>query len=203
MLEGVKDLIVNVNGKTIAFGDSYGGTVKVDLKNYQGALTNISGSNKTQASYAEKAKPQITATLNSIPADLLAQMIGAPKLDGGLYTNNVENLPDVGLVFNALRFHTDKDRAFVFPRCNCTFTTVSLSTDTDSKKSMATVQLEFNALDSDKINASGGFMDVPSDDLSQVYTLLGWDKPAADGGDFNTTSSTSSSKSGVLQPKVN
>lgn len=203
MLEGVKDLIVNVNGKTIAFGDSYGGTVKVDLKNYQGALTNISGSNKTQASYAEKAKPQITATLNSVPADLLASMIGAPKLDGGLYTNNVETLPDVGVVFSALRFHTDKDRVFVFPRCNATFTTVSLSTDTDSKKSMATVQLEFNALDSDKINASGGFMDVPSDDLSQVYTLLGWEKPASDGGDFNTTTSKSDAHSGTLTPKGN
>lgn len=203
MLEGVKDLIVNVGGKTIAFGDSYGGTVKVDLKNYQGALTNISGSNKTQASYAEKAKPQITATLNSVPADLLAAMIGAPKLDGGLYTNNVEQLPDVGVVFNALRFHTDKDRAFVFPRCNATFTTVSLSTDTDSKKSMATVQVEFNALDSEKINASGGFMDVPSDDLSQVYTLLGWDKPASDGGDFNTPSSTAGGKSGTVTPKAN
>lgn len=203
MLEGVKDLIVNVNGKTIPFGDSYGGTVKVDLKNYQGALTNISGSNKIQASYAEKAKPQITATLTSIEADLLAQMIGAPKLDGGLYTNNVEKLPDVGVVFSALRFHTDKDRAFVFPRCNATFTTISLSTNTDSKKSMATVQIEFNALDSEKINASGGFMDVPSDDLSSVFTLLGWDKPAADGGDFNATSSTSDAHSGTLTPKGN
>ncbi len=201
MLEGTKDAVFNVNGKTFAAGANFGGTVKVDIKNYQGALTNISGSNKTQASYLETAKPQISVTLNSVPDDILAQLTGATKTDGGLYTNNIEKLPHVGLVASALRFGTDKDRAFVFPNCAGTVQNFSLSTDTDSKKTMATIQIDFNALWSDKINASGGYMDVPSDDLSSVYTMLGWNKPDNTVGDFNADSA-SKKGSAPVSPEV-
>lgn len=192
MLEGTKDAILNVNGKTIRLGgDMCDGTVKVDVKNLQGSLVNVSGSNKTQASYQEKAKPTISITVNSMDAETIAEITGAPSKDG-LFTNNVEVIPNVGVLAQAHRFGTDKDRVYVFPRCSGTYTTVSLATDTDSKRTMATVQLDFNALDSDLINASAGFMDVKSDDLSQVYKILGWSEPASDQGDFNSAMTTTS-----------
>lgn len=191
MLEGTKDAILNVNGKTIRLGDGFGGTVKVDIKNLQGSLVNISGSNKTQASYQEKAKPTISITVNSMDAETIASITGAPSKDG-LFTNNVEVIPNVGVLAQVHRFGTDKDRVYVFPKCAGTYTTVSLATDTDSKRTMATVQLDFNALDSDVINASGGFMDVKSDDLSQVYKILGWSEPESNQGDFNSATTTTS-----------
>lgn len=191
MLEGTKDAILNVNGKTIRLGDGFGGTVKVDIKNLQGNIVNISGSNKTKASYPEKAKPTISITVNSMDAETIAEITGAPSKDG-LFTNNVEVIPNVGVLAQVHRFGTDKDRVYVFPKCSGTYTTVSLATDTDSKRTMATVQLDFNALDSDVINASGGFMDVKNDDLSSVYKILGWSEPASDQGDFNSATTTTS-----------
>lgn len=192
MLEGTKDAILNVNGKTIRLGSGYGGTVKVDIKNLQGSLVNVSGSNKTQASYQEKAKPTISITVNSMDAETIAAITGAPATKDGLFTNNVEVIPSVGILAQVHRFGTDKDRVYMFPECAGTYTTVGLSTDTDSKKTMATVQLDFNALDSDVINASAGFMDVKSDDLSSVYKILGWSEPASDQGDFNSATNTAS-----------
>lgn len=77
------------------------------------------------------------------------------------------------------------------PSANATMTKLSLKTNTD-KKNLATVAIDFSAIQDEKLGGLSGFKVVPTGDVSSVLTLLGWDEPKQDdeGGNESVGTST-------------
>lgn len=193
---GIKTAYVYVNGKTIELDHSYLGVAKADIKGLQGNLTNVSGSNVIQYSYSEPAKPTIALTVNQAGLKLIADLTGLKQgSDGGFYTPG-DSLPSVGVAIVAPELGIDKNLIYAFPNCRATYTQVSLSTNTDSKKNVVYDQINFNANNSSKINALYGIAEVQDGGEADVLTGLGWTTPTQNNGDFNDSTDTS-----VVKPK--
>lgn len=185
---GIKTAYVNVGGQTIELDHSYLGVAKADIKGLQGNLTNISGSNEIQYSYAEPAKPTVAITVNQAGMQLIADLVGMQKQgSGSLYTPG-EKLPKVGVVVVAPLLGVDKDMVYAFPTCRASFSSVSLSTNTDSKKTIVYDQITFNANQDSTINALYAMGEVAADSAASVLTDLGWSAPTQNAGEFKEDS---------------
>lgn len=191
---GIKTAYVYVGGKTIELDHSYLGVAKADIKGLQGNLTNVSGSNTTQYSYAEPAKPTVALTINQAGMKLIAALTGLKQSsDGGFYTLG-DSLPSVGVAVVAPELGVDKNLVYAFPNCRATYTQVSLSTNTE-KKNVVYDQINFNANNSTKINALYGIAEVADGGEADVLTGLGWSAPQQGQGDFKDASTDGSSTS--------
>lgn len=185
MLVGTKSAILYVNGKTHILGHSYLGTATADIKNLQGNNTAINGSNEVQDYYQEPAKPSITLKPNSIPQSLLDEMTGAQSGEAGWSTPG-DRLPKVGLAVVSPRYGVNKDKVFVFPNCRVSYQSVSLSTNTDSKKNMVAPQLTFNVAYDEQLGGMYTTTEVEKDGAMAAITAnkaLAWPE-GKDDGDF-------------------
>lgn len=192
---GIKTAYVYVNGKTIELDHSYLGVAKADIKGLQGNLTNVSGSNTIQYSYSEPAKPTVALTINQAGMKLIADLTGLKQSSsGGFYTPG-DSLPSVGVAVVAPELGVDKNLVYAFPNCRATYTQVSLSTNTDSKKNVVYDQINFNANNSPKINALYGIAEVTDGGEADVLTGLGWSAPQQGQGDFKDATTDGSSTS--------
>ena len=198
---GIKTAYIKVNGKTIELDHSYLGVAKADFKGLSGNLTNISGSNQIQYSYVEPNKPTLALTVNQAGSTLISDLTGATKLgENGLFTPG-EKLPAVGVAVVAPELGLNKDRVIIFDKARATVSTVSLSTNTDSKKQVVFDQITFNANYSYalKDTYTQGYIDP--DTAESVLQQLGWPTVAKGSGDFKDDDGASVATSAVVQPK--
>lgn len=198
---GIKTAYIKVNGKTIELDHSYLGVAKADFKGLSGNLTNISGSNQIQYSYVEPNKPTLALTVNQAGSQLISDLTGATKLgENGLFTPG-EKLPAVGVAVVAPELGLNKDRVIIFDKARATVSTVSLSTNTDSKKQVVFDQITFNANYSDalKDTYTQGYIDA--DTAESVLQQLGWPTVAKGSGDFKDDADGSVASSAGVQPK--
>lgn len=198
---GIKTAYIKVNGKTIELDHSYLGVAKADFKGLSGNLTNISGSNRIQYSYVEPNKPTLALTVNQAGSTLIANITGATKLgENGLFTPG-DKLPAVGVAVVAPELGLNKDRVIIFDKARATVSTVSLSTNTDSKKQVVFDQITFNANYSDalKDTYTQGYIDT--DTAESVLQQLGWPTVAKGSGDFKDDADGSVATSSGVQPK--
>ena len=197
MAVGIKTAYVKVADKVIELDHSYLGVAKADIKGLSGNLTNINGSNQIQYTYAEPEKPTISLTINRAGSELIAKLTGQQKVGkGSLYTNG-NKLPLVGLAIVSPEIGGDSDHMWVFPRCRASVQSISLSTNTDSKKNVVYDQITFNANSvpefGGKCSASGT---IAVDSAVTELTALGWAEPSQNTGDFKDDSSTGPVASG-------
>lgn len=198
---GIKTAYIKVNGKTIELDHSYLGVAKADFKGLSGNLTNISGSNRIQYSYVEPNKPTLALTVNQAGSQLIADITGATKLgENGLFTPG-KKLPAVGVAVVAPELGLNKDRVIIFDKARATVSTVSLSTNTDSKKQVVFDQITFNANYSDalKDTYTQGYIDT--DTAESVLQQLGWPTVSKGSGDFKDDADGSVAASAGVQPK--
>ena len=198
---GIKTAYIKVNGKTIELDHSFLGVAKADFKGLSGNLTNISGSNRIQYSYVEPNKPTLALTVNQAGSQLIANITGATKLgENGLFTPG-DKLPAVGVAVVAPELGLNKDRVIIFDKARATVSTVSLSTNTDSKKQVVFDQITFNANYSDalKDTYTQGYID--SDTAESVLQQLGWPTVSKGSGDFKDDADGSVAASAGVQPK--
>lgn len=190
---GIKTAYVHVNGKTIELDHSYLGVQKADIKGLQGNLTNVSGSNQIQYTYSEPAKPTVALTVNQAGMELIADLTGMKKNEnGGLYTPG-ERLPKVGLVVVAPELGIDKNLVYAFPTCRAAYSTVSLSTNTDSKKTITYDQITFNANQDQQLGALYALGEINDGEEESALTGLGWDAPVKGNGNFKDAEDTTTS----------
>ena len=182
---GVDSAIINVNGTTHILDHSFLGTAKADIKNLEGNNTALNGSNEVQLYYKEPSHPQVTITVNDMPADLLAQLVGADAMQegGGLYAEGQSSVSPVsGLCVVSPKLDEEKDMVYVFPKCHVTYQTVSLSTNTESKRNVVPVQLTFSAAYDPTTKTSAIWGEVDHGKAADTVTkTLSWSEPASDG----------------------
>lgn len=191
-LEGFKKLLIHTPSGTYEIGRGDNGAVSVDWKDIDGALNDVWGSDIKQATYKGSAKTTATVTVNGMSLDLLGEVAGWKKSSDGVYVpQNDAKLPVSGFIAVTHIFNTDKDLASFMPSANATMTKLSLKTNTD-KKNLATVAIDFSAIQDEKLGGLSGFKVVPAGDVSSVLTLLGWDEPKQDdeGGNESVGTST-------------
>lgn len=192
MLEGLKKVIFHTQSGTHEAGRGVNGAVDVEFKDIDGALNDIWGSDQKMATYKASAKTTATVTINGISLPLLGELVGWKKTSDGVYVpQNDTKLPTVGFLAVTHLFNTNMDRCVFIPSANATYTKLSLKTNSD-KKNLATVAIDFSAIQDDKLGGLSGFKDVPSGDISSVLTFLGWDEPKDDieaGADTGTVGS--------------
>lgn len=194
---GIKTAFVRAGGKTIELDHSYLGVQKADIKGLQGQLTNISGSNMIQYSYSEPAKPTVALTVNQAGMQLIADLTGMKKSsDGGLYTPG-DKLPKVGVVIVAPELGVNKNLVYAFPTCRASYSTVSLSTNTDSKKTIVYDQITFNANHDDHIGALYAIGEVTDGEEQSALTAVGWDTPVKNNGAFKDDDASASTAGGL------
>lgn len=198
---GIKTAYIKVNGKTIELDHSYLGVAKADFKGLSGNLTNISGSNRIQYSYVEPNKPTLALTVNQAGSQLIADLTGATKLgENGLFTPG-EKLPAVGVAVVAPELGLNKDRVIIFDKARATVSTVSLSTNTDSKKQVVFDQITFNANYSEQLKDTYTQGYIDSDTAESVLQQLGWPTVSKGSGDFKDDADGSVAGSAGVQPK--
>lgn len=181
---GIKTVYLHYLGKTIELDHSYLGVQKADIKGLQGALTNISGNNVVQYSYQEPAKPTAQITVNQAGMQLIADLTGMKKSTvSGLFTQS-GRLPRVGVVVVSEGLAVDKDVVYAFPTCRAAFTTVSLSTNTDSKKNIVYDQITFNANYDEKIKGLYAGGEIEKDTAEDVLKGFGWEDVQSNTGEF-------------------
>ena len=179
-LEGLKKVVFHTPSGTYEVGRGDNGATDVEFKDLDGALNDVWGSDIKQATYKGSAKTSATVTVNGVSLPLLGEIVGWKKTSDNVYVpQNDAKLPVVGLLAITHLFNTNMDRCVFIPSANATYTKLSLKTNTD-KKNLATVSIDFSAIQDDKLGGLSGFKDVPSGDASSVYTLLGWDEPKQD-----------------------
>lgn len=194
MAVGIKTAYVKVGDQVIELDHSYLGVAKADIKGLSGNLTNINGSNMIQYTYAEPEKPTISLTVNRAGSALIAKLTGKKKVgnSNNLYTNG-DKLPLVGLAIVAPEIGGDSDHVWVFPRCRASVQSVSLSTNTDSKKNVVYDQIVFNANSvpefGGKCSAEGT---VAVDGAVDELKALSWAEPTTGTGDFKDDASSAS-----------
>lgn len=197
MAVGIKTAYVKIGDQVIELDHSYLGVAKADVKGLSGNLTNISGSNEIQYTYAEPEKPTISLTINRAGSALIAKLTGQQKVGkGSLYVNG-NKLPLVGLAIVSPEIGEDSDHMWVFPRCRASVQSISLSTNTDSKKNVVYDQITFNANSAPelggKCSASGT---ITVDGAVEELKALGWAEATQNTGDFKDDSSTGPVASG-------
>lgn len=198
---GIKTAYIKVNGKTIELDHSYLGVAKADFKGLSGNLTNISGSNQIQYSYVEPNKPTLALTVNQAGSTLIADITGATKLgENGLFTPG-DKLPSVGVAVVAPELGLNKDRVIIFDKARATVSTVSLSTNTDSKKQVVFDQITFNANYSEQLKDTYTQGYIDPDTAESILQQLGWPTVSKGSGDFKDDDATSVSTSAGVQPK--
>ncbi|WP_242362042.1 phage tail protein [Limosilactobacillus antri] len=191
MLEGVSDAILMSykSGKVYRFGDKSLGTNKIELKGLRANPTAINGSNKIQAHYENTLKPTGTIILNAVPFEVLADLTSwdADGSDGFYKPSKTYN--KVGLVAVFPKWGVAKERVYAFKRGVLTLQNVSGTTDSDSKKSMATVSLSFAAEydENGDIEWAGDFdTDAGADAAIKMFN---WSQPV-DPGEYDDDTKT-------------
>lgn len=195
MAEGIKTAYVRTpDGKVIELDHSYLGVTKADFKGMSGNLSNIVASNEIQYTYAEPAKPTLTITAVRLGSKLKAALTGQKKAgNSNLYVNS-DTLPLVGVAVVVPNIGRDSDHMYFIPKCRASVQSVSLSTNTDSKRTMVYDQITFNANYDDEI---GGLMadgDIETGSAATELQAFGWSAPEQDTGDFKDGTSDSSAK---------
>ena len=200
MAVGIKTAYVKIGDQVIELDHSYLGVAKADIKGLSGNLTNINGSNQIQYTYAEPEKPTVALTVNRAGSALIAKLTGQKKVgkSNNLYTNG-DKLPLVGLAVVSPEIGGDADHMWVFPRCRASVSSVSLSTNTDSKKNVVYDQITFNANSvpefGGKCSAQGT---VEVDGAPAELKALGWAEPTTGAGDFKDDTDTDASTTPVV-----
>lgn len=185
MAVGIKTAYVKYGDNVVELDHSYLGVAKADIKGMSGNLTNVSGSNKIQYTYAEPAKPTMTLTVNRAGSKLIAQLTG--KVKAGSSTSLMvdgDTLPLVGVAVVAPNIGGDSDHMWVFPKARAAVQSASLSTNTDSKKNLVFDQIVFNANYDEGIKGLVADGDIDKDSAPQELQALGWSQPTTNTGDF-------------------
>ncbi len=144
------------------------GVASAELKGLDGSkLEKISGNNTVQYSYADPLNPQATITINNLPMDVLAKLVGMEKKGAGWQM--ADNKPTGFFIVQAPSMTTNDSVYFAFPSGNFLMGDKKLDTDTDSKKTPVTDQLTFAAIEDSHIH-----------DLYRIYTTADSDWKSED-----------------------
>ncbi|WPU43972.1 phage tail protein [Limosilactobacillus reuteri] len=167
LIHGIKKAWVGLktaDGRNLATGDSglsqngiyeldhnVLGVASAELKGLDGSkLEKISGNNTVQYSYADPLNPQATISINNMPMEALAKLIGMEKQGTGMQMADTK--PVGFFVVQAPSMTTNDSVYFAFPSGNFLMGDKKLDTDTDTKKTPVTDQLTFAAIDDPNIN---------------------------------------------------
>lgn len=180
LIHGIKKAWVGLktaDGRSLATGDSglsqsgiyeldhnVLGVASAELKGLDGSkLEKISGNNTVQYSYADPLNPQATISVNNMPMEVLAKLVGMEKKGAGWQMADTK--PTGFFIVQAPSMTTNDSVYFAFPSGNFLMGDKKLDTDTDTKKTPVTDQLTFAAIDDPNIN-----------DLYRIYSTAdsGW-----------------------------
>ena len=167
LIHGIKKAWVGLktaDGRSLATGDaglSQSGIYELDhnvlgvasaeLKGLDGSkLEKISGNNTVQYSYADPLNPQATISVNNMPMEVLAKLVGMEKQGTGWQMADTK--PIGFFIVQAPSMTTNDSAYFAFPSGNFLMGDKKLDTDTDTKKTPVTDQLTFAAIDDPNIN---------------------------------------------------
>lgn len=182
---GLDNAMINVNNVTHVLDHSFLGTSKADIKSLEGNDTALNGSNQVQLYYRNPAHPTVTLTVNDMPMDLLAQLVGADAMQegGGMYREGATSVSPVsGLCIVSPKLGEDKDVVYIFPKCHVSYQTASLSTNTESKLNVVPVQLTFSAAYDPTTKTSAIWGEVEHGKAADTVTkLMSWSEPTSDG----------------------
>ena len=127
------------------------GVASAELKGLDGSkLEKISGNNTVQYSYADPLNPQATISVNNMPMEVLAKLVGMEKKGTGWQMADTK--PTGFFIVQAPSMTTNDSVYFAFPSGNFLMGDKKLDTDTDTKKTPVTDQLTFAAIDDPNIN---------------------------------------------------
>lgn len=139
------------------------GVSSAELKGLDGSkLEKISGNNTVQYSYADPLNPQATISVNNMPMEVLAKLVGMEKQGTGWQMADTK--PIGFFIVQAPSMTTNDSAYFAFPSGNFLMGDKKLDTDTDTKKTPVTDQLTFAAIDDPNIN-----------DLYRIYSTADTD----------------------------
>lgn len=167
LIHGIKKAWVGLktaDGRSLATGDSglsqsgiyeldhnVLGVASAELKGLDGSkLEKISGNNTVQYSYADPLNPQATISVNNMPMEVLAKLVGMEKQGTGWQMDDTK--PTGFFIVQAPSMTTNDSVYFAFPSGNFLMGDKKLDTDTDTKKTPVTDQLTFAAIDDPNIN---------------------------------------------------
>lgn len=167
LIHGIKKAWVGLktaDGRSLATGDSglsqsgiyeldhnVLGVASAELKGLDGSkLEKISGNNTVQYSYADPLNPQATISVNNMPMEVLAKLVGMEKRGAGWQMADTK--PTGFFIVQAPSMTTNDSVYFAFPSGNFLMGDKKLDTDTDTKKTPVTDQLTFAAIDDPNIN---------------------------------------------------
>lgn len=167
LIHGIKKAWVGLktaDGRSLATGDSglsqsgiyeldhnVLGVASAELKGLDGSkLEKISGNNTVQYSYADPLNPQATISVNNMPMEVLAKLVGMEKKGAGWQMADTK--PTGFFIVQAPSMTTNDSVYFAFPSGNFLMGDKKLDTDTDTKKTPVTDQLTFAAIDDPNIN---------------------------------------------------
>lgn len=167
LIHGIKKAWVGLktaDGRSLATGDSglsqsgiyeldhnVLGVASAELKGLDGSkLEKISGNNTVQYSYADPLNPQATISVNNMPMEVLAKLVGMEKQGAGWQMADTK--PVGFFIVQAPSMTTNDSVYFAFPSGNFLMGDKKLDTDTDTKKTPVTDQFTFAAIDDPNIN---------------------------------------------------
>lgn len=167
LIHGIKKAWVGLktaDGRSLATGDSglsqsgiyeldhnVLGVASAELKGLDGSkLEKISGNNTVQYSYADPLNPQATISVNNMPMEVLAKLVGMEKKGAGWQMADTK--PTGFFIVQAPSMTTNDSVYFAFPSGNFLMGDKKLDTDTYTKKTPVTDQLTFAAIDDPNIN---------------------------------------------------
>lgn len=127
------------------------GVASAEIKGLDGSkLEKVAGNNIVQFSYADPLNPQVTISVNSLPLEILAKLVGMEKQGTGWQMADTK--PIGSFIVQAPSMTTNDFVYFAFPSGNFLMGDKKLDTDTDSKKTPVTDQMTFAAIDDPNIN---------------------------------------------------
>lgn len=127
------------------------GVASAEIKGLDGSkLEKVAGNNIVQFSYADPLNPQVTISINSLPLEILAKLVGMEKQGTGWQMADAK--PIGSFIVQAPSMTTNDSVYFAFPSGNFLMGDKKLDADTDSKKTPVTDQMTFAAIDDPNIN---------------------------------------------------
>lgn len=127
------------------------GVASAEIKGLDGSkLEKVAGNNIVQFSYADPLNPQVTISVNSLPLEIMAKLVGMEKQGTGWQMADTK--PIGAFIVQAPSMTTNDSVYFAFPSGNFLMGDKKLDTDTDSKKTPVTDQMTFAAIDDPNIN---------------------------------------------------
>lgn len=127
------------------------GVASAEIKGLDGSkLEKVAGNNIVQFSYADPLNPQITISVNSLPMEIMAKLVGMEKQGTGWQMADTK--PIGAFIVQAPSMTTNDSVYFAFPSGNFLMGDKKLDTDTDAKKTPVTDQMTFAAIDDPNIN---------------------------------------------------